>query len=285
MDPAHIFYPPFAPGFIHFGFLELRWIDLLDIFLVGLLIHQVYRLLRGSLAYNIFIGFLIVYLLSLVFKALDMHLISEIMGQFVGVGVIALLIVFQPEVRRFLLYIGRGSALSRFHLLRRFNLRAFGERNRTADLQQIDNLYTSLDRMMRKKTGALIVFSQTAKLQFFAESGVRLDAQVSGKLLESIFQKNSPLHDGAVIISDRRIRAAACILPVSESTDLPGRLGLRHRAAVGITEHSDAIALVISEENGKMGYARAGQWHPSPGETEIRKLLLDLWAGSRDFSE
>ena len=271
--------PGFIPAFIRIGFLDLRWIDVLDIVLVGLLIYQLYRLLRGSLAYNIFIGFLIVYLFSLLFKALDMQLISQIFGQFIGVGVIALLIVFQPEVRRFLLYIGRGSALGHSKLFHRLNLRAFGSMLRTTDDALLASVKSSIMKMSKRKVGALIVFSQTSKLQFFTDTGITLDAQVSGNLLESIFQKTSPLHDGAVIIVDHRIKAAACILPVSETTELSASMGLRHRAAVGITENSDAIALVISEEKGKISYAKAGQLYQEISEDQVVELLHSIWNG------
>jgi len=267
-----------VPAFIRFGFFELRFIDVLDILLVGFLLYQLYRIIRGSLAYSIFVGFLIVYLLSLLFRALNMQLISQIMGQFISVGVLALLIVFQPEVRRFLLYIGRGSELQRSRFFRRFSLRRLGRGIQDEDPAFLPSLEASLLKMARKKTGVLLVFSQTSRLQFFADTGVKLDAEVSGKLLETIFQKSSPLHDGAVIIADHRIVAAACILPVSETSELPGQLGLRHRAAVGITEHSDATALVISEEKGKISFARSGLLRLDISEEELGQLLRETWS-------
>lgn len=265
-------------AFIRIGFLEIRIIDLLDIVLVGFLIYQVYRLIRGSLAYNIFIGLLTVYLLSLLFNALDMQLISQILGQFIGVGVLALLIVFQPEVRRFLLYIGRGSELRRRDWIKRLRIPGLETAQGTEAEDLIPDLSASVLRMSRKKIGALIVFSRTSKLQFFANTGQSMDSQISGKLLESIFEKNSPLHDGAVIIADGRILAAACILPISENQDLGPHVGLRHRAAVGITEHSDAFALLVSEERGWISYAHQGQLHSNVNENELPGLLSQFWA-------
>lgn len=270
--------------FFRIGFLEFRVIDLVDILLVGFLIYQLYRLIRGSLAYNIFIGLLIVYLLSLLFRALDMQLISQILGQFIGVGVLALLIVFQPEVRRFLLLLGRGSDLTRSGFLRRLNLRPRDWAQDSADTM-IPDVAASITALAKRRTGALIVFSQTSRLQFFANTGESLDAALSGKLLESIFEKSSPLHDGAVIVADGRIVAAACILPVSENPDISARLGLRHRSAVGITEHSDATAIIVSEERGNVSYAREGQLVMNLDEQRLKKLLRELWVSNNNSED
>jgi diadenylate cyclase len=250
------------PAFLRIGFLELRVIDVVDILLVGFLIYQLYRLIRGSLAYNIFIGLLIVYGLSLLFRALDMELISGILGQFIGVGVLALLIVFQPEVRRFLLLIGRGSELRRSGLAglwRRLNLRRLVLEDEEADPALAAELAAALERLARRRVGALLVFSGSGRLLHHAGTGKSLDAKANGPLIESIFQKDSPLHDGALIVARRRLVAAACILPVSENPDLPPRFGLRHRAAAGITEQSDATAVVVSEERGEISVFRDGR--------------------------
>lgn len=273
-DPALI--PLMVWQFIKIGFLEIRFIDILDILLVAFLIYQVYRLIRGSLAYNIFLGLLIVYLLSLLFKALDMQLISQIIGQFIGVGVLALLIVFQPEVRRFLLYVGRSSELSKQDWWKRFNLRWFKITTPQADPAMLKALVKTLQRMSEKRTGALLVFAQTSKLQFYAQSGTPIDAAVNGKLIESIFHVSSPLHDGALIIADQRMIAAGSVLPVSDSPNIPSRLGLRHRAAVGITEHSDAMALIVSEERGTISYARAGQLFQDISKEQLEALLAEV---------
>ncbi len=275
LQHASGFLIPSLPAFIQLGFMEVRWVDILDVVLVGLLIYQLYRLIRGSLAYEIFIGFLVVYLLSLLFRALDMQLISGIAAQFIGIGLLALIIIFQPEVRRFLLVIGRNSELRRYRILERFNLfriKSFPEEGHSVNMGSLIN---SLMRMSREQTGALIVFSRSSRLEFFTQTGVAIDAILSGKLLEAIFHRNSPIHDGAVIVGSQRIVAAGCILPVSESTGLPRQLGLRHRAALGISEHSDAIALVISEELGRIAYARAGELHENLNEEQLKKLLTE----------
>ncbi|MFT7588689.1 MAG: diadenylate cyclase [Limisphaerales bacterium] len=263
------------PGLIKIGFLDIRVIDILDVILVAFLIYQLYRLIRGSLAYNIFLGLLIVYLLSLLFQALDMQLISQIMGQFIGIGVLALLIVFQPEVRRFLLFVGRSSELRNQDWLRKLNFKWFEIDDDNTNSGTVLELINSLERMSQKHTGALLVFAHTSKLQFFSDSGTKLDAGLSGKLIESIFQVSSPMHDGALIIADRRIRAAGSILPVSDNPNIPSRLGLRHRAAVGITEHSDAIAIIVSEERGQISYARAGQLFQDVNSEQLEVLISE----------
>src|SRR5690606_17815117 len=173
-----------------------------------------------------------------------MELLAGILNQFISVGVIALLIVFQPEVRKFLLYLGKGSQFRRPSswrkiLNRKFELRELFEEN-------IPEVLTALNNLKKERTGAIIVFSQTSRMQMIANTGVVLDSNISAKLLESIFDKNAPLHDGAVIISDFKIVAAGCVLPISDNSESANRLGMRHRAAIGVTEVSDAIAIVVS---------------------------------------
>lgn len=270
-------------GFIRIGFLELRVIDLVDILLVGFLIYQLYRLIRGSLAYNIFIGLLIIYGLHLLFQALDMQLISQILGQFIGVGVLALLIVFQPEVRRFLLLIGRGPELRRSRFWRRLNLRRLVLTDDGTDPALPGELAASLQRLARKRIGALLVFSPNSRLQHVANTGMALDAKPNGALMESIFQKNSPLHDGALILAEQRLVAAACVLPVSENPDLPPHFGLRHRAAAGITEQSDATAIVVSEERGKITAFRDGRIMAMDLDREgLERILRTLMGVAQD---
>ncbi len=253
------------------GFLEIRFLDLLDILLVALLLFNLYKLLKGSLAFNIFFGLLLVYLAWLFVRALNMELLEGILGQFIDVGVIALLIVFQPEVRRFLLYIGKSSLFRSDTAWRRFFNSKWEFTPATQDY--LDEIMIALQHLATHATGALLVFPKTSQLQFFANTGERLDALVSSKLLISIFEKNSPLHDGAVIIVNGKVMAAKCILPVSENPDLPKHIGTRHRASVGITEHSDATAVVVSEERGQLAYARGGQIKLNVSEATIRNVL------------
>lgn len=258
------------------GFLELDLLDLVDALLVAILIYYVYKLLKGSLAFNIFIGMLLVYFIWYLVGVLEMDLLQGIIGKFIDVGVLALLIVFQPEVRKFLLFLGgRGSQLNLFNNW----FRSFLSREKRTPLfeQHAREITGALANFTQKRIGAIIVLSVTSRLQFYANTGVIIEGAISGKLLESIFDKNSPLHDGAVIIADHKIVAAGCVLPVSDNPDLPSRLGLRHRATVGITEHSDAMALVVSEENGEIAYARNGKLVQNLNTDEVFKLLTEFF--------
>jgi len=258
------------------GFLELDFIDFVDAFLVAVLIYQVYRMLKGSLAFNIFIGMMLVYLIWYSVRALEMNLLQGIIGKFIDVGVIALLIVFQPEVRKFLLFLGSEGNPSRFNRFMRGILSR--EKKAPALENNVKEITTAIGNFSESKTGAILVLSATSRLQFYANTGVSIEGHISSKLLESIFDKNSPLHDGAVIIADMKIIAAGCVLPVSDNPDLPSRLGLRHRATVGITEHSDAMAIVVSEENGQISYAINGKLVQNVSVNEINEVLLKFFA-------
>jgi len=218
----------------------------------------------GYLQYKVLVVWLVV-------KALGMELLSGILGQFIGVGVIALLIVFQPEIRRFLLLIGRSRTMAdRFSWKGLLSLKFIVPSQRRTFVGEIEN---ACKRFSKSKTGALLVIAKTSKLQFFANTGMALDGMISADLLISIFHKKSPLHDGAVIIADNRIVAARCILPVTENIDLPSWAGLRHRSAVGITDHSDAIALVVSEETGEIAYAENGELHAKIDNEQLHQIV------------
>lgn len=253
------------------GFLEFGWSDAIDILLLAFLIYQLYRIVRGSLAYNIFFGILVVYLLTLLAEALELKLISDVLGQFINIGVLGLLIVFQPEVRRFLLQLGKNRDIRKPAFWGRFNLKSYGITQ--AQHKEVDELMAALHHMADSKTGALLVFPTTSRLQFFVNSGILIRGDISGDLLESIFNKTGPLHDGAVIIADNKILAARCVLPVSENQDVPGHVGLRHRSAVGITEVSDALAIIVSEENGIISLAKEGRLQLNVSDEEIRSAL------------
>lgn len=261
--------------FIKIGFLEFDLVDVLDILLVGLLIYQVYKLLKGSLAFNIFIGLLLVYFVWFIVGLLEMRLLQGILGQFIEVGVIALLIVFQPEIRKFLIYLGRGSIMRRNFSIKR--LFSKDDKPKGAYEELVREVSTALKHLAKTRTGAIIVFSETSRLQFYANTGVMMESKVSSKLLESIFEKNTPLHDGAVIISEQKIIAAGCVLPVSENTELPSRIGMRHKATVGVTEQSDAIAFVVSEERGTISYARNGRLIQDVSPEEVHTLLMKFY--------
>lgn len=238
------------------GFLEVGWIDFVDIGLVSVLMYQVYKLIKGSIAVNIFLGILALYLIYLIVRAAQMELLASILGQFMGVGVLAMIILFQPEIRKFLLMVGRTTELNRDSFFRSL----VNWRNRHHDdfdmLQVIDAIKT----LKATRTGALIVFSRDAELKPYIETGDSLDAEVSKRLLLSIFNKHTPLHDGAIIIYRGRIKAARCVLPVSEQDHLPTHFGLRHRSAIGMSEINDTLVLAISEETGRLILARNGMF-------------------------
>lgn len=237
------------------GFLEVSWVDMIDIALVTILLYQVYKLIRGSIAVNIFLGILALYLIYLIVRAAEMELLATILGQFMGVGVLAMIILFQPEIRKFLLVIGRGTEFRENFFKTIANWRS--SYHDDFDIQQVMEATKTLKAT---KTGALIVFSRDVELRFYVETGDALNAEVTKRLLISIFNKNSPLHDGAVIIYKGRIKAARCILPVSENDHLPAHFGLRHRAAVGMSENTDTLVLAISEETGRLILARNGKF-------------------------
>jgi diadenylate cyclase len=237
------------------GIFSLRIVDVIDIMLFALLLYSVYNLVKGTAAVKIFIGILAVYVVWKVVHALHMQLLGEILGQFISVGVIALIVVFQPEIRQVLLMLGNTRVIR--NNTKRFRFWKFRVEN-TVNLN-IDTIVKACKKMADHHTGALIVIAREHELLPYVETGQVLDSGISEPLIEAIFFKNGPLHDGAVVIIGDRIRAARCILPVSTSSELPSFLGLRHRAAVGITEKSDAIAVMVSEERGEISYSMDGK--------------------------
>lgn len=253
------------------GFLPVSLLDVLDVLIVGYLMYQIYKLLRGTIAFNIFIGLLTMYVLWWLVERLGMDLFFAVLDQFVSVGIILILIIFQPEVRRYLLFLGNTTLRQRSNVLGRILDRNLDSSDARQTQKRI--IRETLLRMARRKTGALIVLSREASLQGLVNSGVVLDAVLSEAMLESIFNKNSPLHDGAVIIDKNRIERASAILPVSENPDLPTTVGLRHRAAVGVTERADVAAFVVSEETGRISFAYDGQLTQRLDEEQIEQLL------------
>ncbi|MGM0619773.1 MAG: diadenylate cyclase CdaA [Bacteroidota bacterium] len=237
------------------AFITIRFLDILDILLVALLLYQLYRLIKGTLAFNIVIGLFSLYLLWLVVRALNMQLLGSIMGQFIGVGVLALIIVFHPEIRKFLVFIGTNYNVNRVLSLDKL----FGTgKEKNIDEEQIEMLADACFSLSKSKTGALIVVAGKLELNEQINTGEKLDAEISSSLLRTIFFKNTPLHDGAVIIRDHKIAAAGCILPLTQR-DVDKTLGLRHRAAIGITENTDAISIMVSEERGSVSFAKEGE--------------------------
>lgn len=252
------------------GFLEISWVDIVDILLVSFLLYHLYKLMKGSVAVKIFGGILALYFIFLIVKSAQMELLTGILGQFMGVGVIAALILFQPEIRKFLLLIGRTTSLNKESIFKNFVLWKQKEQQKSLNITDVIEAVKSLGST---NTGALIVFSRESPLRFYAESGDEIDAVISKRLLISIFNKYSPLHDGAVIIHKGRILAARCILPVSEKDDLSASFGLRHRAAVGMSDTTDTLILIVSEETGQISIARNGELVHNLSPQELRRNI------------
>jgi uncharacterized protein (TIGR00159 family) len=250
-------------------FIQFRFLDLIDILLVSFIFFEIYRLVKGTVALNIFLGIFIIFLAWLVVKAFKMELLGSILGQLFGVGVIAIIIVFQQEVRRFLLMLG-----TRYKTNRKFSFeKLFSGQLKFATEASLHAIVDACRQMSLNKTGALIVLSRENELAEFVESGQIIDADVSAELLRNIFFKNAPLHDGAVIISLNRIKAARCILPISQNLEINPVLGLRHRAAIGISEQTDAYVIVVSEETGRISTASNGILTEGISADELFKIL------------
>lgn len=254
-------------------FLNLRILDIVDIVLIAALLYYFYKLVKGTVAVNIFIGIVIIYLVWLLTQLLQMEMLSTVLGEFIGVGMFALIVVFQQEIRKFLLMIGSTNFARR----RRFfqTLRLIKEDLETPN--DIDAIVKACENMGKTNTGALIVIQKSTSLDFVKNSGDSMKIKVNQPIIESIFYKNSILHDGAMIIEDNFITATRVVLPVSNDRTIPLRFGLRHRAAVGITEKTDALALVVSEETGQISYIKDGEFVMYEGRDElINKLKADL---------
>ncbi|MHC1779948.1 MAG: diadenylate cyclase CdaA [Bacteroidales bacterium] len=251
-----------------FDFIKIELIDIIDITLVGILIYQAYKLIKGTAALNIFTGILLFYFIWLVVKALRMNLLSAILGQVIGVGVLALIILFQQEIRRFLLRLGTRY-MDSSHKLRIVNL-FFGTQGKKISNEDLNEITQACRRMSESKTGALIVMARGSSLEFVTESGDRLDAKIGRRLIENIFFKNAPMHDGAMVIASEKIVAARCTLPISENPHIPAYYGMRHRAAVGITEESDSVVIVVSEQTGEISFVSNGEIKKMNSITELR---------------
>ena len=255
------------------GFVPFTFIDFIDIILVAAIMFWIYRATRGTNAPYIISGIIMIYLMWVVVRTLNMELLSNILGQFVSVGVIALIIVFQPEIRRFLQMIGMRQ--KRFNFIARiFN------RNDNTSVTIIAPIVQACREMSAHKTGALIVIGRQSDLRLITEGGIAIDAKISTPLLENIFFKNAPLHDGAVVIEGDRIVAAKCILPVTQS-DVPKSYGTRHRAAIGMSEISDAIILVVSEETGGISIPHGGTIHRDIAPDQLANLLQRHFGANR----
>lgn len=235
-------------------FIHIRILDILDIILVAFLLYQLYILIRGTVALNIIIGIIAIYLFWGAVKVLKMQMLSSILGQVIGVGVIALIIVFQQEIRRFLILIGtRYLNQNRLKLGRMIKIDLD-----TRPHIRLKSIMKAVIDLSNTRTGALIVLKRSSNLHMYTQASDILDANTSSRMIISIFNKKSPLHDGAIIIEGEKIYAARVVLPVSDNPDLPPEYGLRHKSAIGMTEMTDSIVIVISEEDGQISLAEAG---------------------------
>lgn len=246
--------------------------DVIDIFLVALMLYYVYRLMKESRSLNVFIG-IMMFVVSwlLVSQILEMRLLGSIMDKLVSVGVIGLIILFQEDIRKFLYTLGAHQRI-------RMVMRLFSsDKDTTAreDKESIMPIVMACLSLSKGKVGALIVMERSTPLDDIADTGEIIDAGINQRLIENIFFKNSPLHDGAMIISKKRIKAAGCILPVSHSYDIPKELGLRHRAAMGISQECDAIAIVVSEETGGISVAIKGAFQLRLSAVKLESILTN----------
>ena len=244
--------------------------DALDILLVASLLFYVYRLMKESRSLNIFVGIMLFVLIWLfVSQVLEMRLLGSILGKLVSVGVIALIVIFQEDVRRFLYEIGSQKGMRRFVRFFRSNK----DDAREVDKETIMPIVMACMSMSKKYVGALLVIERGVPLKDIMDTGEEIDAKINQRLIENIFFKNSPLHDGAMVISNKRIMSAGCILPVSHNLDIPKELGLRHRAALGISQSSDAIAVIVSEETGRISVAIKGEFRLRLSAEELESIL------------
>ena len=254
-------------------FLDFSFLDALDILLVATLIYYIYKLLKGTVAINIFLGIAFIFLIWKITQILKMEMLSNILGYLLSGGVIALIIVFQQEIRKFLLMIGTTNVTSRTQFLKQLK---FLKSEITLETDS-DTLLNACKKMSKTKTGALIVIERTNSLDFLIKTGDNMNAEINEVLLESIFYKNSPLHDGATIIRDNFVVATRVILPISDSINIPSRFGLRHRAAFGVSEKTDAVCLLVSEETGEISYIKDGNFELYADYNELlEKLKLDI---------
>ncbi|MDP4600732.1 MAG: diadenylate cyclase CdaA [Polaribacter sp.] len=254
-------------------FIPFSFLDVLDILLVAILLYYIYKLLKGTVAINIFIGIALIFIIWKITQALKMEMLSSILGYLLSGGVIALMIVFQQEIRKFLLMIGTTNFSNKRSLLKQLK---FLQSEISPEINT-ESILKACTNLSKTKTGALIVIERTNSLDFLINTGDTINALINNVIIESIFFKNSPLHDGATIIRDNYIVATRVVLPISDNSKIPSRFGLRHRAALGISEKTDAVCLLVSEETGEISYIKDGEFvlYTTPEELN-EKLKKDL---------
>ncbi|MBO6247210.1 MAG: diadenylate cyclase CdaA [Bacteroidales bacterium] len=253
-----------------FGFLSLSLADCLDILMVAALIYLIFRWIKGSAAMSIFLAVILLFVLRVVVAALNMRLMNALLGTFIDVGVLALIVIFQPEVRHFLIKLGSSYSTGKG---RDLISKLLGIKEQTIASETVNEIAEACRAMSDNKTGALIVLPHKTSVSQIVETGDIVDAKVSRRLIMNIFFKNSPLHDGAMIIEGDRIEAARCTLPITQRTDIPPDLGMRHKAAIGISEETDADVVVVSEETGGISFVKEGKLTHIGNINELKLLL------------
>jgi uncharacterized protein (TIGR00159 family) len=253
-------------------FLSFGITDAIDILLVAIMLYQLYKMVKGTAAVNVFIGLALIYVVWIIVRAFELKLLGSILGKFINVGVIAVMVVFQQEIRKFLLYIGSNEFIKNknWKTIFLFSNQSAASSRFVLDADSVINACFS---MSESKTGALIIISRKSDLKFYVNTGELVDSALTDKMLENIFYKNSPMHDGAVIIKDNRIIAARCVLPVTENENFPSHFGMRHRAAVGLTETTDALAITVSEQTGNVSLTVNGEINSNLNRDKLRYLI------------
>lgn len=252
-------------------FIKSTILPIIDLILVVVMLYYAYKLVRGTAAIIVFRGFVIIYFIWWITDLLNMNILSSILGGFIGVGVFAVIIVFQQEIRKFLLLLGSSSFANNKTFWRRFNL-FFKIKNEQTKLK-IDDFIEACKKLKKNKTGAIFVFERNNNLDFIKEDGDMINAELSLPIIESIFYKNSPLHDGAVIVVGNMIVASRVTLPISKNRKINKSLGLRHKAGIGVTEETDAVSIVISEEKGTISYIKSGKIINYKNLSDLRNLI------------
>ena len=248
-------------------FVDFNIFDFIDITLVSILIFQLYKLVKGSAAINIFIGMALVYIMWKIFSALEMSLLSEILGQFISVGVLALIIVFQQEIRRFLVLIGKNIFKNKNLFIKSKSTENF------LNEENINDICGACQNMSKTKTGAIIIIERNDNLDQIIKTGRVISSNLSQIMIESVFYKNAPLHDGAIVIINKKIIGARCVLPISESNIILTEMGMRHKAALGVTELHDCIAITVSEQNGKISFFENGKMQTNLETKKLKDLI------------
>ncbi|MCF0165691.1 MAG: DNA integrity scanning protein DisA nucleotide-binding domain protein [Bacteroidales bacterium] len=255
-----------------FDFIEISVIDVLDILVVAFIIYQGFKIMRRTNAFNVFLIIVAYYILWSLSGALRMGLTNTLLGGLLEVGVITLLVIYQPELRRFMQQMGNKG--NRYWRETRLGKALFGSTtSQGLGNEALDELMLACDAMAKSKTGALIVIKHSNSLEFVTRTGDVIDAIIKRRLIENLFFKNSPLHDGAVVIDEDKIIASRCTIPIIENPDIPAQFGLRHRAAVSITLDTDATVIVVSEETGSIHYVENGEMKPINSISELRLLV------------